>query len=125
MPKTRVLYSFRALGLAEFFGEGFAVGEGDSVEAVENCDVEGEGGDRKGEQYGDHQPGAIEMVGQDEGGVACACAGYENSQGDEDAQLGGLPAAGFCEIDLLGGGEGAEVAGGAVDECGEEKPADR
>ena len=92
------------------------MGEGDGVEAVENDEVEAEGGDCKGKQHGDHQPGAIEIVSQGQGGVACACAGYENSQGDEDAQLGGLPAAGFCEIDLLGGGERAEVAGGAL--CG-------
>ena len=48
----------------------------------------------------------------------------ENSEGDEDAELGGLPAAGFGEIDLLGGSKGAEIASGAVDEGCEEKPAD-
>ena len=35
----------RGLGFAEFFGEGFAVAEGDGVEAVEDYDVEAEGGD--------------------------------------------------------------------------------
>src|SRR5882762_656219 len=98
------------LGFAELFGEGFAVVEGYGVEAVENYDVEGEGGDGEGEQEGDHQPGAAEAGGEDEDGVAYGGAGYENCQGDEDAELGGLSAAGFGEIDFFGGGEGAEIA---------------
>jgi hypothetical protein len=44
----------RGLGFAEFFGEGFAVVEGDGVEAVENYEIEGEGGDCECEQDGDH-----------------------------------------------------------------------
>ena len=46
------------------------------------------------------------------------------AEGDEDAELGGLPAAGFHEVDLFGGHEGAEIADCSVDEGGEEKPAD-
>jgi hypothetical protein len=63
------------LGFAEFFGEGFAVVEGDAVEAIENYDVEGEGSDCEREQDGDHQPGAVEVGGQGEGGEAYSCAG--------------------------------------------------
>ena len=50
------------LGFAEFFGEFFAVFEGDDVEAVQDMQVDDEGDEGEGEEDGDHEPGAAESV---------------------------------------------------------------
>jgi hypothetical protein len=50
------------LGFAEFFGEFFAMFEGDDVEAVEDLEVDDEGDEGEGEEDGDHEPGTAESV---------------------------------------------------------------
>ena len=63
----KVLSSLTVLGFAELFGEGFAVGRGEGVEAVEDLQIDDEGDDREGEEDGDHEPGAVEIVGRERG----------------------------------------------------------
>ena len=98
--------------------------EGDGVEAVEALEVDEECDEGEGEEDGDHEPGAVEVVGYKDYAVADCEAGDENAEGDEDAELRGLAAAGFHQVDLLWGRQGAEIADSAVDEGCEAEPAD-
>ena len=98
--------------------------DGYCVEAVEDLDVDDEGNEGESEKDGDHEPGAAEIVGQcdDDEGDSEAC--NEDAQGDKDTELGGLSASWLQQVDFFRSREGPEVADGAVDEGGEEKPAD-
>lgn len=107
-------------GFAEFFGEGFAVFEGDGVETVEHVEVIEQRDEGQGEEDGNHEPRAVEVVGESEDAESDDGVCDEDSEGDEDAELGGLASAGFHEVDFFGGHDGAEIAYGSVDEGGEE-----
>ena len=72
-------------GFAEFFREGFAVGQGDGVEPAEDLQVDDEGDDREGEEDGDHEPGTIEVVAEEEDDGADRCAGDDHGEGEESA----------------------------------------
>ena len=119
----RCLLSSRS-GLAELFGEGFAVSQGDRVQTVEDVEVEDETDDGEAEKDGNHEPRLAEIVRQDDDTVADPEACCEDAESDEDAELGGLLAADFGEVDLFRSGEGTKIADCPVDECREEKPAD-
>ncbi len=98
--------------------------ERQGVEAVEDLEIEEESDEGESEEDGDREPGAVEAGGEDGDEVAEREAPYDDAEGDENAELGCLFAADPGEVDLLWGHEGAEVADGAVDEGGEEQPAD-
>jgi len=99
------------------------VGEGDCVEAVQDLQVEDERDGGQGEEEGDHQPGAVESVGQDDAAIADGEACSDDTQGDERAELGDLLAANLGEVDFLGSRDGADIAHRSVGEGGEEEPA--
>ena len=75
------------LGFAKFFGELFAVAEGDCVETVQYLDVEDKCCPGQGEEDRNQKPGTIEVVGQEYPAVADSEAGDDDAHGDEGAEL--------------------------------------
>src|SRR5580698_3221513 len=100
----------RGSSFAEFFREIFAVVQRYSVEAVKNLEIDDAGDEGKSQEDGDHNPGAVEVAGNENDRVTDSKAANDDTEGDENAELGRLLAADFGEIDLLGRHKGAKVA---------------
>src|SRR5580698_7735897 len=72
-------------GFAEFFGEVFAVVQGDGIKPVEDLDVEDEGSGGQDEQDGNHEPGAVEVVAEEHDSEADTEAGGCDGKGNQGA----------------------------------------